>query len=222
MIAQLIIQPDIPTRIQAIEKILIDQGLNRNHPNLIWFDENSKLGVEQTKKIREHLSLKPYQGKFQAAVLIAAEVLSLDAQNSLLKILEEPPGEALIILGIGFESQLLPTVISRCQLTFIHDSGTNKNEVLLKKYQAKIMQLFASNIETRFQLIEKIEQREEFLTALVTYFHEHRQDKTLQPFLADLLQASLWQQHNVNTRGILEYLMLKIPIIKDNKIEFSR
>ncbi len=66
-----------------------------------------------------------------------------------------------------------------------------------------------SSLEERFEYIEKLKNKEEFLATLTTYFHQ----KILEypDFTAKVLQAEKWHKQNVNIRAILEYLMLVMP-----------
>lgn len=204
MISCLVIHSDISVRQSEIEKILKELELSQNHPNTLWFAEEEKLGIGESRKIQEFLSLKPYQGKNQAVVLLAAENLSLDAQNALLKTLEEAGDHVSLILGVSSEDQLLSTIVSRCKTINLQKNPTP--EVGLK-YQADIKKLLESDMEERFKFIEKLEDREKFLYALTVYFrHEWNIN-----FLKDLLEAEKWAKQNVNIRAILEYLMLKLP-----------
>lgn len=221
MISCLIIHPKLAEREIEVEKILSKIGLKKNHPDLLWLGEEEKLGVEQAKKIKEFLGLKPYQGKTQAVVVLAAENLTLDAQNALLKTLEEAQEHASIILGATSEEQLLPTIISRCKIINLQNTPTS--EVGLK-YQDDIEKLLSLDYEKRFQFIEKLEEKEDFLYALTAYFRQclltdiqlpMLDKKKVQNFLKDLVKAEKWAKHNVNIRAILEYLMLKMPEKRD-------
>lgn len=209
MISCLIIHPDITVRQSEIEKILTNLNLSQNHPNTLWFTEEEKLGIGESRKIQEFLSLKPYQGKDQAVVLLASENLTLDAQNALLKTLEEARDHVSLILGVSSENQLLPTIVSRCKTINLQQYSTSDVD---QKYQEEIGKLLKSNMEERFKFIEKLEDKESFLFALTAYFRQ----KWNTDFLKDLLKAEKWAKQNVNIRAILEYLMLKMP---DGKID---
>lgn len=220
MISSLVIHPDISQREAEIEKILSEVKLSRNHSDVLWFSEEEKLGIEQARKIQAFLSLKPYQGKNQAVVLISAENLTLDAQNALLKTLEEAGKDVSIILGAASEDQLLPTIISRCKIINlqVHISQSEAEEQFTKD----IEKLLESTMEERFKFIEKLEDKENFLYALITYFRSkllkdtrgalsfHLRGGSVN-FLKNLMEAEKWAKQNVNLRAILEYLMLKMP-----------
>lgn len=206
----LVVSPEIELRIEYVRQILAENKLAESHPNLLWLGEEEKLGVEAAKKIREHLSLKPYQGTHQAVVIIKADNLTPESQNSLLKTLEEPAEDAIIILGTSFEEQLLTTLLSRCQVVRVLDEGSK----IEGKFKKKIEKLLSESTEEKFVFIEKLEEKEKFLEELITHFremHHHKPSKQLNQFLADLILAQKWAQANVNLRAILEYLMLRMP-----------
>lgn len=197
---------------KEIEKKLQEIDVSLNHPNSLIFTTDDKLGIEQARKIKEHLSLKAYQGKSQAVVILSAENLTPEAQNSLLKILEEPPKDAIFIMGAQSEDAFLPTFLSRCQVRYLDKTGDKKPE---EKYEAKIEKIINSSYEQRFMLIEKLEDKDKFLTALVIYFREKLLDQPkFSSFMEDLILAQKWAKQNVNIRAILEYTMLKMPLVK--------
>ncbi len=210
MIPKLLVHPDIAIRIPQAEQLLQESGFSRTHPDVMWL-EGEKLGVEQAKNIRTHLSLKPFQADRRAVVIIDAENLTSDAQNALLKTLEEPNGEAVIILGVASEENLLPTIRSRSQTVYL----AQDTKPVDNKHQKKIEELLSVDYEKRFIFIEKLDDKEEFLHNLILFFQQRLREKTPTSqevaFLKDLLQAQEWASQNVTVRAILEYLMLRMP-----------
>lgn len=80
-------------------------------------------GIEQAKEIKHFLSLKPvrrYNTVHRVVWVENGELLSREAQNALLKTLEEPPKGTLLILSVPSEHELLPTITSRCQVLRLH------------------------------------------------------------------------------------------------------
>ncbi|HEX8931645.1 MAG TPA: hypothetical protein VF810_00640 [Patescibacteria group bacterium] len=80
------------------------------------------LGIEDIKQIQKKIFLKPIKSKVKAIVIDEAELLTIEAQNALLKILEEPPNHTLIILATDTKETLLPTIISRCQVIQLEET----------------------------------------------------------------------------------------------------
>lgn len=90
-----------------------------NHPDIHLIaplPDKRDISVEQLRELQHDLSLRPYEAPRKACIIDPAERMNPSSANSLLKTLEEPPGNALIILLTENAGMLLPTVRSRCQL----------------------------------------------------------------------------------------------------------
>lgn len=92
----------------------------RSHPDVLWLEPESRSRKIQAETIRQILLPRLSQttfieGGWRAAVLLDADCLTEAAANVFLKMLEEPPPRALILLLSGAPRSLLPTIISRCQ-----------------------------------------------------------------------------------------------------------
>lgn len=75
----------------------------------------SEIGIDEIKTLQHSASLPPYEGRYKVFIINGAESLSHEAANCLLKTLEEPPPHVIFVLLTSSESQVLPTIISRCQ-----------------------------------------------------------------------------------------------------------
>ena len=73
------------------------------------------IGIDQVREVQREASLKPFEGAYRVFILNGAELLSEEAANSLLKILEEPPEQVVLLLLTSDAGGLLPTIVSRCQ-----------------------------------------------------------------------------------------------------------
>ncbi|MDO8498460.1 MAG: hypothetical protein Q7S44_01615 [bacterium] len=225
MISTILVYANTKERQQEAEKMLLEAGFKQNHPDLLWLGEEEKLGIEQVRQIQQFLSLKPYQARGHAVVLISADHLTLEAQNAFLKTLEESPEETLIILGASSEDVFLPTILSRCRISY-PEKASSQQKNLSEKEALEIEKLLKSSLEERFVFVEKLKEKEEFLLNLIIYFRHKLLEKslgvntnppprwkaeTIQSFLKDLLQAEKWKEQNISIRAILEHLMLKMP-----------
>lgn len=74
------------------------------------------INVEQSKEILKALSLRSFAGGYKVMIIWLPEHLNASASNKLLKIIEEPPQKTVIIMISEKPEELLPTLISRCQL----------------------------------------------------------------------------------------------------------
>ncbi|HJL81876.1 MAG TPA: hypothetical protein QGH35_04750, partial [Gammaproteobacteria bacterium] len=123
--------PGIGKRIMAFElagdflntdklKIKINQEnqLDIFHPdcNLICPEENkTSISIDKIRSLKSSLELTSHQGNGKVGIIYPAESMTLSAANSLLKILEEPPDETLLILITESAKKLPDTVVSRMQ-----------------------------------------------------------------------------------------------------------
>ena len=204
MLAKILISDSDSEKNSKIAELLILNGLKNPHPDLLSFSNDAKLGIAEARKIRDFFSIKPYSGKGRGVVLENASALTPDAQNALLKTIEELPASALLILCAKSDAGFLPTVLSRCEILRVKSQELRvKNE-----YQQDIERLLQSNTSERFEYIEKLKEREEFFKALVKYFHKNLPDNP--EFVKELLIMEELANQNVNIRAILEYLMLRM------------
>jgi DNA polymerase-3 subunit delta' len=88
------------------------------HADLRWLrppEDKHTVGIEQIRELVASLSLTSYAGGGKVAVIDPANAMTANATNSLLKTLEEPPGDALLILIADRVGRLPATIFSRCQ-----------------------------------------------------------------------------------------------------------
>src|SRR5512147_1709330 len=78
--------------------------------------EGGTLKVDQIREARRTLTLKPYQSKYRVSIFLRFQEANDSASNALLKTLEEAPSYAVLILTADNPEQLLPTIVSRCEV----------------------------------------------------------------------------------------------------------
>ena len=89
------------------------------HPDLSVVQADSEGGtlkVDQIRDTRRSLTLKPYIANYRVAVFLRFQQANDNAANALLKTLEEAPSYAVLILTADNPEQLLPTIVSRCEV----------------------------------------------------------------------------------------------------------
>jgi len=77
--------------------------------------EKNVLKIEQMRQLQQDIIFKPLEGRKKAVIIDAAEKMNPPAANCLLKTLEEPPEDTVLVLIAHSVSDMLPTVLSRCQ-----------------------------------------------------------------------------------------------------------
>lgn len=93
------------------------QALNHNHPDIriVTHEKPNSIGVDEIRaQVNGDIGIKPYQGPKKIYIIPDAEKMTPQAQNAILKTLEEPPQYAVILLLTTSMEALLPTIQSRC------------------------------------------------------------------------------------------------------------
>ena len=99
-----------------------------NHPDFMILEpENNVIKIEQIRNMQEKISEKPIVSKKKVYIIVDSDCMTKEAQNCLLKTLEEPPEYATIILTTANESKLLNTIKSRC--IKVKFNGLLENEI---------------------------------------------------------------------------------------------
>ena len=128
------------------------QAITKNQPDLIipGHEKPNTIGVEDVRNgIVNDVYVRPYAGSRKVYIVNDAEKMTVQAQNALLKTLEEPPEYVVIILLTSNISALLPTIISRCtvlNMRPVDDKTVRKflmERVHVPDYQADICVAFA-------------------------------------------------------------------------------
>ena len=98
--------------------------------------ETGVIKIDQVRDAIERTAYRPFEGRRRVVVIDDADVLNAEAQNALLKTLEEPPAASTFVLVTSRPDMLLPTVRSRCQcLRFGRLSPADVAAVLMREHQ---------------------------------------------------------------------------------------
>lgn len=128
------------------------QAVGRNHPDIIYVthEKPGSIGVDDIRdQLVGDVMIKPYNGKYKIYIVEEAEKMTPQAQNALLKTLEEPPAYAVILLLTTNASVLLDTIRSRCVLLNLKPVPDEKvrrylmEHLEIPDYQAEICVAFA-------------------------------------------------------------------------------
>jgi len=109
---------------------------SNNNPDLLLIQNSSNktISIKQIRNLINWATLKPYNSQIKIGIIKSAESLTVQAQNALLKILEEPNKYTQLYLITQNHKQLLPTILSRCELQhFPQDNNTMTKDLLLSK-----------------------------------------------------------------------------------------
>lgn len=111
-----------------------------SHPDIIrvTHEKPNTISVDDIRtQINEDIQIKPYQGPYKIYIIPEADLMTVQAQNALLKTIEEPPAYAVIFLLTENAEALLPTIQSRCVMLKLR----NIKDTLIRKYLMETLQV---------------------------------------------------------------------------------
>ena len=116
------------------------QALSGNHPDIIFVshEKPNVIGVDDIRnQINGDVAIKPYSSPKKIYIMNEGEKMTVQAQNAILKTIEEPPEYAVIMLLTENAEALLPTIRSRCVMMKLR----NIKDQLVKKYLMEQMEI---------------------------------------------------------------------------------
>ena len=116
------------------------QALTGNHPDIIYVthEKPNTISVDDIRaQVNNDVGIKPYSGPYKIYIVNEAEKMTTQAQNAILKTLEEPPAYAVILLLTTNVNSLLPTILSRCVVLNMKPVA----DALVKKYLMEQLQV---------------------------------------------------------------------------------
>src|ERR671910_149155 len=89
--------------------------INNSSMDVLEMDAASNRGIDEIRDLRDKVNLAPAQGRMKVYIIDEVHMLTTEAFNALLKMLEEPPEHVVFVLATTEKHKVLPTIISRCQ-----------------------------------------------------------------------------------------------------------
>ncbi|HKM21314.1 MAG TPA: DNA polymerase III subunit delta' [Lachnospiraceae bacterium] len=169
------------------------QAMSKNQPDIIrvTHEKPNTIGVEDIRdQVNKDVQIKPYSSKRKVYLINDCEKMTPQAQNALLKTLEEPPEYVVIILLTTNASLLLPTLLSRCtvlNMKPVEDKVVRRylmEKLQVPDYQADICVAFArGNIGKAKSLAssEDFDKIKDEAVTVLKYIHQME--------ISDLIQA---------------------------------
>lgn len=146
-----------------LSKILLNSENIDNSPDYISiYPDGNSIKIAQIRKLQTDIIIKPHKD-YKLYILNDAEKMTIEAQNALLKTLEEPPEYAIMILITSNKDALLDTIKSRCEiLKFLPISLFDLKEYLIKtgveEQRAQLLATFSrGSIKKALELSESAE-----------------------------------------------------------------
>lgn len=160
------------------------QALSNNQPDIVYVshEKPNTIGVEDIRtQINGDIAIKPYSSPRKIYIMNEGEKMTVQAQNALLKTLEEPPEYAVILILTTHVEALLPTILSRCvvlNMKPVSDALVKKylmEELAVPDYKANICVAFARGNIGKAKLLassEEFEKVKDEAITLVKYIND--------------------------------------------------
>ena len=154
---------------KELAKQILGNFDNNNNPDFICIEpDGNSIKIEQIRFIQRKIQEKPILSNKKVYIINDAETMTVEAQNCLLKTLEEPPEFATIILIGSNENSFLATIKSRCMiLRFLPIEDSKIKEYMKKNYDIDITQnhlsIFQGSIGKAIALKDKQEQYDKII-----------------------------------------------------------
>ena len=160
------------------------QALSGNHPDIIrvTHEKPGSIGVEDIRRqVNNDMAIKPYESPHKIYIINEGEKMTPQAQNALLKTLEEPPAYGMIMILTASVEALLPTIASRCvvlDMKPVRDDIVRKylmEELETPDYKANVCVAFARGNIGRAKLLassEDFDKVKEEAVMLLKYIHD--------------------------------------------------
>ncbi len=132
----------------------------------------SGISIDRMREVKKFLSLAPYAGKNKVVVIDEFERMKPEASSAILKILEEPPADSVLILISDYPAMILPTILSRVQkINFSGASGQLLADIdKRKEVFYNLTELISSNIAEKFNKIEDLSKKKDDGADLFEYW----------------------------------------------------
>lgn len=138
------------------------QAESGNHPDIIRIthEKPTSIGVEDVREqLVGDIQIRPYSGRYKIYIIDDADKMTVQAQNAILKTIEEPPEYGIIMLLTENADGLLPTILSRCvrlELTPVQDSLIKEHLMRafnIPEYDARFAAAFARGCVGRAEAV---------------------------------------------------------------------
>lgn len=138
------------------------QAESGNHPDIIRIthEKPASIGVEDVRgQLVGDIQIRPYSGRYKIYIIDDADKMTVQAQNAILKTIEEPPEYGIIMLLTENADALLPTILSRCvrlDLTPVQDSLIKEHLMQkfgISEYDARFAAAFARGCVGRAEAV---------------------------------------------------------------------
>ncbi|KKP93708.1 MAG: hypothetical protein UR98_C0003G0078 [Parcubacteria group bacterium GW2011_GWA1_36_12] len=194
--------------------------LEKPSPDISIISPQKKfISINQIREIKATIYQKPVAGKYKIIIIHSAEKLTTQAQNSLLKIFEEPPSHAIIILEAADKSNLLPTIVSRAiviRTSAKSDIGKNASILLSGKDTYALLKTISVIEDPSIWLDEQMNTLHQSLLTNIKHKKSTNSLDEIQFVLEKCAEAKKMIGANVDGKFVLSNLIFSLNLNADN------
>lgn len=221
MLSTLIISSDKIKREDYALQLCKEQQIDPLDIAIIESEES--LGINDVRNMQKKLFLKPLKSPQKAIIVKDAHTTTIEAQNALLKVLEEPPVNTIVILTAATENAFLPTILSRCKRIVLDTPSGDLSEEEQRIYTDMLVFLQQASISEKLKLAQDVakekEKAREWLekiikTARILLLENVTRGENISTYSSAI--ALFQKAHtsikntNIHTRLLLEYTLLNL------------
>ncbi len=184
------------------------KAISGNQPDLIrvTHEKPESIGVDEIRsQLVDDISIRPFDSRYKIYIIPDASMMTIQAQNAVLKTLEEPPEYGMIILLADNMDALLPTIVSRCNTIMLNPLPDETvrdyliKELQVPEYYAKI---YAAVSMGRIGIAIKLAKSEDFSNKLQESVRFLKHSKELD----NVARIEMSRKLAVNKKEIYDYL----------------
>lgn len=177
------------------------------------------MGIEDVRNIQKAILLKPFRGKIKAVIIDAYKNITIEAQNALLKILEEPPSNTILTIITAKKELFLPTILSRCKIIVLQEEEIELTQDDSSKFEEVLNILLNGKTGDKLKIAQDIARDkgdavlwlEKIAVFLENKLKQSSKDVKLLALLKELQKTyEAIKSTNVGQRTALENLFLSI------------
>lgn len=200
-----------------------DEITERPDIHIVKPEKKESITIEQAKELQKKIIYSPFESDYQFGVIMNAQLMTKEAQNALLKTLEEQSDKTVLVLLVNNEKSVLDTILSRCTRIYPKEQQEDPNEDL----DVEIGRDFAGkDLAEKIAIIDdflKEKKEAEFVLNLMKYYQSEYNAKLTsgedyskeQEILKILSEAQFRLTKNSSKKIVLEYLSFKLFLLEN-------
>jgi DNA polymerase-3 subunit delta' len=175
--------------------------------------KNTFIGIDTIRELKKEAGFKLYEGRKKVFIISEADQMRIEAANALLKLLEEPPQNLVLILITAKIYKILPTIKSRCQLVRFRMLSEEEIKTIVRRYHKPVdesqlplqIRLSGFNVKRTLEFLEKdiLKIREQAIDFLRKVVLIHKTQE-----LAEIIEPLAAQKNREDARLLLWLLLL--------------